>query len=280
MPWFNAVNRHAPGNFCLFQHLPFELQLMVFWEALSQLPNPRIVQLDVEAVPVYTPIGGRQSKINNHTELRNENALGLARNLLRLCKSGYYVGRRFIDNHQVWDPPRHNQELLGHDLSLSSDIFWLPNDLHKFYWTIDLAGRDDYKNEERIAHLMVGIDALEEVLGWEMGRFDDQVLAVEANRYLSTVDLMLTLFMILAEFSSCEEIIVMVSTPSGDRKHISWSDLNYVPPEDEKMVSKFDLYAAGQDEADRCQSLSQTYYAALRSGAPGLSFVFEKHSER
>ncbi|ROW07266.1 hypothetical protein VMCG_03764 [Cytospora schulzeri] len=283
------------GEFNMFQCLPTELQLMIFEAALDNLAKPRIVILDIETAPTYNSRRSRdltlgwQLKVDNHEELTKENPLGLARSLLQTCETGEYVVNRFINSHRIWDPPHHCHELLSKDLSLSFDVFWLPDDLFAFHWlkTFHPAGREDWRDEESIACLMVSMDSLEEVARWAMGRFDEQDRQDEANNYVSFEGLSRTLENVLTYYPSCEEIIVMVGAPSGDRKHVSWSDLNYVHADDKQMVPKFDLYAADRDEADQCQSLAQTYYAlsdnAMESDGvsmPVLSFAFNKDSKQ
>lgn len=111
-----------------------------------------------------------------------------------------------------------------------------------------------------------------------MGCFDDRDNQAVENGQVSLGDLSTTLGCILRRYPSCEELFVLVGAPSGDRDHISWSDLDYIGVNDEQ-VSGFNLYAANKGEADRCQSLAQTYcdlYSNDMQSVPRLSFAFER----
>lgn len=274
------------GEFNLFQCLPVELQLTIYEAALDNLAKPRIVLLDIETVPIYSAARSRdlavgwQLRVDNHSELHKESPLEMARSLLRASKTSNHVAERFLNKYQVWDGPRHCREFFSKDISMSFDVFWLPDNLLTFDWikSAHPAGQDDWRDEERIACLMVSLEALEQVTRWAMGYFDDRDLQAVENDQVNLGFLSTTLGSILACYPSCEEIIVVVGAPSGDREHLSWNDLDYVHPDDEQ-VSKLGSYAADQDEADRCQKLARTYcdlYENDMQSAPELSFAFKR----
>lgn len=281
------MNRsQVAGKFSLFQCLPAELQLTTFEAALDNLAKPRIVNLDIETVPAYDAARSRdltlgwQLRVNNNAALHEENPLAMARSLSHTCRTGRYVAKRFMKEYRVWDGPQHCHALFSKDISLSSDVFWLPENLLAFdqIKANYFAAQEDWKDEERISCLMVSLDALEQVARWATGRFDDWDFQAVEDGQVSLGDLGTTLDSVLACYPSCEEIIVMVGAPSGDREHISWDDLNYIGAENEQ-ASGCDSYAVDRDEAGRCQNLAQTYcemYDNDDQSAPALSFAFRK----
>ncbi|KUI56441.1 hypothetical protein VP1G_03797 [Cytospora mali] len=293
MSQFQVEQRQPSGEFNRFLCLPPELQLIVFETALLDMIKVRIVLLDIEMVPTFNPVRSRDVtlgwtlKVENHEQLCKDNPLELARDLLETCETGKYVADRFIENSHIYDRPRHCQGLLNCDLSLSYDVFWLPNDVVFFAWAKETypAGGKDWKDEQRMVCLMVNLDTMEEMTRWGTGRFTAEEVQDEENGYVSLDDLSLTLENVLDYYPSCREIVVVAGTPSGCREHLSWSDLNYVDPDDKQMISKFDSYAVDRDEADRCQGVFQAYsnmrddtmaLGDMTLPVPEISFAFVK----
>lgn len=276
----SATSNGPLAGFPMFPLLPMELKLQIIEEAMAALDQPRIVLLDTKMVPCFDPVtrgitSGWELTISNRVQVQQENPFELARSLLHIGPSGESVAEPFLDEHTVWHPARYCPELKdGLDLSLSTDIFCLPNDLYKFFSVRSLtpACRSVQGDEGRIRRLMISFEAFEKALRWRACRFDDD--DEESNGgTVDLIDLRSVLDTIVWHYWQCEELIIVVDEIPGSSgcKYFTWDKLHYVPA------------GAGTKPVldPQCQAVREEFDELIESEAlqwPGLSFVFTRKS--
>lgn len=274
------------GTFSMFELLPTEIQFHVFEQALADIDKPRICLLDVATIPCFGQSHfdrgltmGWSLSVHNRTRIHSENPFRLARSLLDTCPSGAYVAERFLQSHVVWDPPHYCAELKTLDLSLSSDVFWLPDDLYEFFAlrSIPAACAETGRDECRIRRLMISLSTFEKVLCWHDGHVqDDEVRGSEASR----TDLQMVLERTFWSYPGCTELVVLVDADRGssERPHLSWDKLRYIPPTtaDQYPGPKHE-WNIDQDIDLRCCAIWDQYHELLLDEelmGPDLSFAF------
>lgn len=270
----------------MFELLPTELQIQIFEQALLGADKPRICLLDVTTVPCFARSRldrgftmGWALSVNNRSKLDSENPFKLARSLRETCPSGAYVAERFIQSHVVWDPPHYCAELKNLDLSLFSDVFWLPEDLYQFLAlrSTPAACLDTGLDEQRIRRLMISLSTFEKVVPWHQGHVqDDEVRDGEILR----TDFQVVLETILWNFPGCTELIVLVNADNGssERPHLSWDKLHYITPTaDDQYRRPNPGWNIDRDIDSRCCAIWDQFYELLLDEElerPDLSFAF------
>lgn len=272
-------------DFPMFSLLPMELQLQIFEQALEDLADkPRIALLGATSTPCFdksTP--GRGVTIGwtliveNSEELHRDNPYDLAHRLLQICPSGAHIAKRFFKSHVVWDPPHYCGALQNLDLSLDSDIFWLPDDLYQFFSTRagTAASPQCHQDESWIRRLMISLDTLEEVMHWSQGRILEHEMP---EGYLSSPILCTAVLeTIFGTYSGCTELIVVVG---AERRHLSWDEVRYVPPaegDQPECNGPKPEWEVDQDAQPRCRALWDEYYSLDECEEivwPEMSFAF------
>lgn len=269
-------------DFPMFCFLPKELQLRIFEQALEDLADkPRIALLDATATPCFdntTPergvTMGWDLTLENSDEMHRENPYDRARRFLQVCPIGAYVAKRFLNSHVVWDPPHYCNALRNLDLSLESDIYWLPDNLYPFVSAREgpAASPQHTRDESWIRRLMVNLDTLEDVVRWSQGRVEEHELS-EGN-LLAPLSYRHILETICWTYFGCTEIIVMVGT---ERRHFSWDKVRYIPPaEGDDYFGPEPQWEVDQASESRCRALWDEYLSLNETQFvwPGMSFAF------
>ncbi|KAF3763845.1 hypothetical protein M406DRAFT_75078 [Cryphonectria parasitica EP155] len=249
-----TIAQTPAGNLTLTR-LPAEIQLQIYDEALRSLCKPRIVQLDIQTVPCFDQtrrhLGVTRSwelTVPNRAYLHLENAREMARTLLPLSTSGRHTAEQFLRTHEVLETPSRCRAMLGLDLSLVSDVFWLPHDLCDFAtvrkrYAPAWKGQDAV-DEGRVRRVMMSLETLELELAWargDIGQLDLVATAVagrteegeaEANSIMQSVTPLQDI--LLRYYPLCDEVVVLVGLQG--RPHVSWDDLYYVPEQEVNAV--------------------------------------------
>jgi hypothetical protein len=269
------------GNFHLFQSLPRELQIMVFEEFVMASLNPRIALLDTQEQALFVwdnHLLGWQWSIGNREQLEQGSLATVAATLLQVNTTARYVANQFLDRlGQPINPPRTSEAMMGLGLSLSNDIFWLPDDLPHFLITtmgapVVLGPTDD----ESISNIMISLRAFEVTLRWAMKRGEQYEEDDEFEQFLAVV-----LINVVDSFPAAWDLTIMVDVPRGN--NVSWDQVQIVAGND-PALSKLggDLPRRCQRAYDRYEWLNQNLVEDDPNRAwpgrplPRLSFAFLK----
>lgn len=243
------------GIFHRFQALPWELQLMVFEEFILATKKPRIVLLDVEEVQIVTPdildFDGWQFRVGNREELHAENPRVVARSLLGVCSASRHAATQFLDRpDEIIKPPRYDTALMGLGLSLSSDVFWIPDDLLQFMKTCDnIPASYLPPEEEDIDTVMLSLHTLEQVFH----RCNARIREDHSDLGQGAVYHHALLHELFFAFSGMRNLVIMVDVPRG---HVSWDQLQVVGVNDPTSVTM-----SVEDGPARCHSALENYLA-------------------
>lgn len=233
---------------------------MVFEEVILAAQEPRIVLLDVEEVEILdtdNPVlrgsdyNGWQFRVENREELRAERPKVVARSLLGVCSASRHVAARFLDRPDEMIKPRPcDNTLMALGLSLTSDFFWLSDDLPRFMETCDnIPAGWGPPEEDYIESIMLSLHTFEQV--FDLGKIHSRKNHENMNEavlYLCSImhDLFFT-------FSGLRNLVIMVDVP---RSHISWDQLQVVGANDPTTVTMID-----EDGPARCHSALEDYLA-------------------
>lgn len=234
-----------PSTFPQFQSLPPELQLMVFEEFLLESLKTRVVLLKV----VETQIDW-EWRVGNKEPLQAESPAALAATLREVNSTARSVADRFLARFGYpVDPLTDGPALIGTELglSLSRDLFWLPDDLQRLARArlgppSILAPTDG----DQVAVVMLNLESLEDGLQWTLNRLHIRGDPGVFSRYF----LKTLLLRILGCFPAAWKLIVTVDIP---RRHISWGQLQEVG------IGDTALLRMGGDVARRCYSVYNAY---------------------
>ncbi|PSR97795.1 hypothetical protein BD289DRAFT_74708 [Coniella lustricola] len=150
-----------------------------------------------------------------------------------------------LAQHPVWDPIRHCDALSGEDLdlSLSTDIYWLPWDLCEFVWLRSKMPAAEEPavtcDESRVRRLMITAKALERELQWAKQEKHWREL-IECNgddEITGCCKKQLPLKVVLDEyFPNCRELVVVMYSSCWGRDYATdrregllWDELIYEP---------------------------------------------------
>lgn len=251
------------AGFPQFQLLPPELQLMVWEEVVSAIEKPRVVLLDVEECPDFQiaeyseDLDVWRIRVDNSEELFAESHLAAALNLSGVCSTSRYVATRTLDQIHIVNPPQYCLAFEDLGLSLSSDVFWIPDNLLRF-----MQARQDPSvileaaDEHDINQLMISLDSLEKLVHWATGHWE---LYEDTNEDMH----MLSLFLeeLFDSFRSAHALIVMVDVPRG---HVSWDQIQVAGLHEDNVP-------------DRCHSVFQLYEARYDDFTERWASVAEEH---
>lgn len=272
----------------MFSLLPTELQLQVYEASLESLDKPRIVQVDITTTtPCFNPSRpdrgvtlGWDLTVPNHAALARTNPYAMAHNIARADTTR---GRRAADaflaarGRRPWDPPRYAAALAapGLDLSLASDVLWLPRDVLDFVTKrscFPAVCRDFAGDEGRARRVMVDVDTLRR----EVVCARDEVWGCAAEGREAA------LVALVECFPACEEVVVLVGAEGGveGRAHLEWDEVLYVPAEEAyQHLDDKEPWRYADGFKAMCIDLWDKYYDFVqREGLewPELSFAFVK----
>lgn len=233
---------------------------MVFEEVILATQKPRIVLLDAEDVEVHLPhlfgrrgswFDGWQFKVENREEVHAENPKVVARSLLGVCSASRYVATRFLDrpNHII-KPPQWDEALMGLGLSLTSDVFWLPDNLSLFLDTCTNVPAGSGPPEEYLmGSVMLSLDTFEKVFHRDnIQILEDHEDVSDAHLYQGTL-----LHDFLFIFPGVRNLFIMVDDARG---HISLDQLQIVGANDPASVTTRE-----EDGLARCHAALENYLA-------------------
>lgn len=232
---------------------------MVFEEVILATQKPRIVLLDVEEFQVDVPDLPEwfdpeyicwQFRVENREELRAENPKVVARNLLGACSASRHVAARFLDRPgDIIKPPANDIGLMGLGLSLTSDVFWISDDMERF---MRVSGGfpvgQGLPDEHDMDTVMLSLHTFEQVFDLDNIQTPEDHENVSAPLYEGSLlhDLCFT-------FTGARNLVIMVDVPRG---HVSWDQLHFRGANDPTPVAMSD-----EDGPARCHSALESYLA-------------------
>ncbi|KAG6358518.1 hypothetical protein INS49_014402 [Diaporthe citri] len=249
------------STFHHLQLLPFELQLMVFEEVILATQKPRIVLLDVEEVQIVDTdlpellglqlLSGWKFRVENREELHAENPKVVASSLLGVCSASRHVAARSLGRpDEIIKPPQNDNALMGLDLSHTSDVFWLSDDMARFMDICDgVPIGEGLPDEDDMDTVMLSLQTLEQVFHLRNIQIrEDHENLIRVSMYQGSVlhDLFLT-------FPGVRNLVIMVDVPRG---HISWDQLQVFGANNPTPVTMSD-----EDGPARCHSALESYLA-------------------
>lgn len=224
---------------------------MVFEEFLLESLKPRVVILDMVKVQIFTwaHVTGWEWLLGNREALQAESPATLAAILREVNSTARSVANQFLERFSgPVDPPINAPALMGPELglSLSRDLFWLPDDLQKFGLArLGPPAVSGPADDDNISVIMISLASFEEGLGWAMEQWENS-----NDEFTLWFNLKALLLRILDCFPSAGKLIVTVDVP---RRNICWAQLQEVG------VSDTALLRMGGDGARRCRSVNNAY---------------------
>lgn len=265
------------GTFHRFQDLPRELQLMVFEQVILATPKPRIVLIDAEEVvkfaqrfefvgPGWVDYAAWTPVVENKEQLYAEKPTVVAWGLLGVNSASRYVATRFLHRSVEINPMVEinylgnlvNVPYYGHlpkqlNLSVESDVFWVPDDLEEFCRIRNhrpTGSTDGEPEEDHMQSVMISLHTFEKAFQWKIDQSREDYLDVcETHRgWGSVLRTVLRYY-----FPRTRNLIVMVDVPRG---HVSWDQIQVVGADDPTPYTLSD-----GDAPVRCYSALESYMA-------------------
>lgn len=228
---------------------------MIFEEFILATKKPRIVLVSIEEVelnnPEYPDARGWRFRVGNPGQLHTSNPPVVARSLLEVSSASRHVATRFLDQHpETINPPRFTDALTGLGLSITSDIFWLLDDVPRIfnvYWDF-VTLREGPCEEAKMHSVMISLHAFEEALHWkEYNEMDGEYVdgpQVGRNSLLREF---------FFRFPVMKNLIVMVDAP---RDQVSLDQIQIIGADDPTAYIMSD-----EDGPARCHSAFEKYVA-------------------